>query len=76
VNAIMDAAFRSASSKIWEPVEVDWRHSATPRISKEPDFYDGHTVIKKEILPDGRVKMILRDRDDGSFFDLIVSDDA
>ncbi|MDK1010532.1 MAG: Gfo/Idh/MocA family oxidoreductase [Actinomycetota bacterium] len=76
VNAIMDAAFRSADSKQWEPVQVEWRHGSTPRISKEPDIYDGHTVIKKEILPDGRVKMILRHRDDGAFFDLIVSSDA
>lgn len=74
VNAIMDAAFRSADSRQWEPVEVDWRHGSTPRIAKDPDLYDGHTVIKKEILPDGRVKMILRHRDDGAFFDLIVSD--
>lgn len=75
VNAIMDAAFRSVDSKQWEPIDVEWRHNPTPRISKEPDMYDGHMVIKKEILPDGRVKMILRDRDDGAFFDLIVSDD-
>lgn len=72
VNAIMDAAFKSSKSKMWEPVEAEWRHEPTPRISKEPDYYDGHTVIKKEILPDGRVKMILRHRDDQSFFDLIV----
>ncbi len=71
VNAIMDAAFRSVDSKQWEPIDVEWRYDATPRISKDPEYYDGHTVIKKEILPDGRVKMILRHKDDGSFFDLI-----
>jgi predicted dehydrogenase len=72
VNAIMDAAFRSADSKQWESVDVEWRHGSTPRISREPEYHDGHTVIKKEILPDGRVKFILRHRDDASFFDLIV----
>jgi hypothetical protein len=72
VNSIMDAAFRSSDSKQWEPVELEWRHEPTPRISKEPDYHDGHTVIKKEILPDGRVKLILRHKDDGSFFDLTV----
>ena len=72
VNTIMDAAFRSSDSRQWEPVQVEWRHGTTPRISKEPDYHDGHTVIKKEILPDGRVKHILRHKDDGSFFDLIV----
>ncbi|MCL1601345.1 MAG: hypothetical protein M3112_07395 [Actinomycetia bacterium] len=66
------AADRSVDSKQWESVDVEWRHAATPRISKKPEYHDGHTIIKKEILPDGRAKMILRDKDDGSFFDLIT----
>jgi predicted dehydrogenase len=73
VNAIMDAAFESSRSKQWEPVDVEWRHGSTPRIEKTPEYYKGHTVIKKEILPDGRVKLILRHKDDGAFFDLVTS---
>ena len=33
VNAIMDAAYRSAKAHAWEPVELDWRGGTTPRIA-------------------------------------------
>lgn len=73
VNAIMDACYRSAETQRWEPVELDWRGGSTPRIGKEAQVYDGHTIIKEEILPDGRRKLILRDKDSGLFFDEIAS---
>ena len=73
VNAIMDACYRSAETQRWEPVELDWRGGSTPRIGKEAKVYDGHTIIKEEILPDGRRKLILRDKDSGLFFDEVVS---
>ncbi len=73
VNAIMDACYRSASSKHWEPVELEWRHGSTARIKKDALDYDGHTVIKSETLPDGRRKMILKDKDTGDFVDRIVA---
>jgi hypothetical protein len=34
VNAVMDAWFRSAASRGWEPVEPDWHGGTTPRISR------------------------------------------
>jgi predicted dehydrogenase len=73
VNAIMDACYRSAETQRWESVELDWRGGSTPRIGKEAQVYDGHTIIKEELLPDGRRKLILRDKDSGLFFDKIVS---
>lgn len=73
VNAIMDACYRSARSKQWEPIELEWRHGSTARISKGAAAYDGHTVIKSETLPDGRRKMILKDKDTGDFVDRIVA---
>jgi predicted dehydrogenase len=73
VNAIMDACYRSSRTKQWEAVELDWRHGSTSRISKEALAYDGHTVIKSETLPDGRRKMILKDKDTGDFVDRIVA---
>jgi predicted dehydrogenase len=73
VNAIMDACYRAAESKRWEPVELDWRGGSTPRIGKEVQLHDGHTIIKEEVLPDGRRKLILRNKDSGLFFDEIVS---
>ena len=73
VNAIMDACYRSAGSKTWEPVDLEWRGGATPRIRRTMETYDGHIVIKSEILPDGRRKLILKDKDSGDFVDRIVA---
>ena len=72
VNAVMDAAYRSVESRQWEPVDVEWRGQPTPRIGKEIRRHDGHAIIKDEILPDGRVKMMLSDKDTGAVFDIIV----
>src|SRR6187455_2403583 len=61
VNAIMDACYRSAKSGQWEPVELDWRGGTTARIEAKGELFEGSTVIKREVLPDGRVKLILKD---------------
>ena len=73
VNTIMDACYRSARTKQWEPIDLEWRYGPTPRISKRAAIFDGHTVIKSETLPDGRRKMILKDKDTGDIVDRIVS---
>ena len=46
----------------------------TPRIAAHPEEYDGKVVIKREILPDGRVKMILKDPASGDFADVVVGE--
>ncbi len=73
VNAIMDAAYRSAKAHAWEPVALDWRGGTTPRIATTPEEYEGHVVIKREILPDGRHKLILKDPASGDFSDGVVA---
>jgi predicted dehydrogenase len=73
VNAIMDAAYASASSKAWEPVGLEWRGGATSRIAKDAATHDGHPIVKEEILPDGRRKLILSNKDTGEVFDLVTS---
>ena len=75
VNAVMDAAFASAASRRWEPVRLaEWRGESTTRIAKpEPETYDGLVVIKREILPDGRQKLILKDPRTGDYADRVVS---
>jgi hypothetical protein len=35
-------------------------------------MYDGKVVIKREILPDGRHKLILKDPASGDFVDQVV----
>jgi predicted dehydrogenase len=73
VNSIMDACYRSAQTKQWEPVALDWRHGTTPRIAKSAETFDGQTVIKSETLPDGRRKMILKDPKTGEYVDRVVA---
>lgn len=72
VNAIMDASYRSAESRQWEPVDVEWRGGSTPRIKKHVKTHDGHAIVKEEVLPDGRRKLILSDKDTGSIFDVVT----
>jgi len=72
VNAIIDACFASSASGKWEAVDVDWPYPPVPRISNEPMMHDGHVVIKREVLPDGRIKMILKRSDTGAIVDEVV----
>src|SRR3954471_23001962 len=73
VNAIMDAAYRSAAAHAWVPVDVEWRGGETALIASTPETFDGQVVIKREILPDGRHKLILKDPTSGDFSDRVVS---
>jgi len=76
VNAVMDAAFKSARSRAWEPVMLaDWRGGDVARIGSgtAPETREGMVVIKREILPDGRHKLILKDPASGDYIDRIVA---
>jgi hypothetical protein len=72
VNTIMDACYRSAKSGQWEPVELDWRGGTTARIEAKGELFEGSTVIKREVLPDGRVKLILKDPS-GDYVDRVIA---
>jgi predicted dehydrogenase len=67
VNAIMDAALLSARTKRWEPVALDeWRGDTDADTSQIlRDFDADHFLIKKEKMPDGRVKVILKQKTGG-----------
>jgi len=73
VNAVMDAAYRSISSKLWEPVIIeDWRGSETSESGAEMTDYDAdHFLVKEEILPDGRTKLILKQKAGGKIIQRI-----
>jgi predicted dehydrogenase len=74
VNAVMDACYRSAESKKWEPVQLkEWRGKGAPRIQRAEQLYDGKVIIKQEKMPDGRLKLILKDKVTGSFSDVVVA---
>ena len=67
VNAIMDACYHSVISKQWEPVELDiWRGAEKVEIDVgEVDYDDQFLLVKEEKMPDGRIKLILKDRESG-----------
>lgn len=68
VNAVMDACYRSAQSKKWEPVELEvWRGlDADDYDAPEHVEYDeDHILIKEEVLPDGSKKVILKNKHSG-----------
>jgi predicted dehydrogenase len=67
VNAIMDAAYRSSESKRWEPILLDdWRGSIEAESGPSMIEYDAdHFLVKREVLPDGRTKLILKEKASG-----------
>jgi predicted dehydrogenase len=67
VNCIIDAAYRSARSKQWESVIIeDWHgtEEITPGVSKR-EYDSKYFLIKEEKMPDGKVKIILKDKVSG-----------
>ncbi len=68
VNAIMDAAYRSAESGRWEPVKLDvWRgkQPGEGKAGKQIDYDEHHILIKEELLPNGVKKVILKEKATG-----------
>ncbi len=74
VNAIIDAAYRSAESKQWEPVLLeDWRGSDETDVGVQPAEHDAdHLLIKKEKMPDGKTKLILKEKKTGKIIQKIT----
>ena len=67
VNAITDACYRSIESRRWEPVRLEvWRGSAETSTTMSLVAHDEqYWLIKREHMPDGRTKLILKDRRTG-----------
>jgi predicted dehydrogenase len=68
VNAILDAAYASAKSKKWEAVNLEvWRGSYTPKVeNKWKEYNEEFYLVKEEILPDGKKKIIIKNKVTGS----------
>ncbi|TAF55233.1 MAG: gfo/Idh/MocA family oxidoreductase, partial [Sphingobacteriia bacterium] len=75
VNAILDAAYRSAKTKIWEPVQLEiWRGQTG--LSKESHLveYDAeHWLVKEEMTHYGAKKLILKNKASGKFEERILN---
>jgi len=67
VNAIIDAAYKSAKSGIWEPVQLEeWRGDTdTSNTLAYTNYNEQYYLIKEEVLPDGQKKIILKDKNTG-----------
>jgi len=68
VNEIMDACLKSVKSKQWEPVNFKvWRGSeeATGSQVHLEEYDDQYYLVKEEKLPNGTVKIILKDKQTG-----------
>ena len=78
VNSIMDACYRSADSRQWEPVELEiWRgREDVEKVSTLTDYNAQLYLIKKEKLPDGRNKIILKDKSTGEISQQVVEDES
>jgi predicted dehydrogenase len=74
VNAVMDAAYRSAESKQWETVLLDdWRGSDELDTGVKLAEYDAdHFLIKQEKMPDGKTKLILKQKKSGDIVQKVI----
>jgi hypothetical protein len=85
VNAIIDACYRSMKLGRWEPVELEvWRGKEELQAEagkagggqakgKPAQMEDGFGLVKKEKMPDGRTKVILREKATGRIIEKIES---
>ena len=77
VNAIIDAAYKSAKTKLWEPVVLPlWRgQTGLSKPSVYVDFDAQHWFIKEEILPNGDKKVILKNKETGVITEKVTRQD-
>ncbi len=77
VNAIMDACYRSAESGQWEPIDIDeWRGATgVEKIRADRGEFEGKVLVKRERMPDGKVKLILKDPETGEITQQIQKDE-
>lgn len=73
VNAIIDACYKAAGSKKWEPVEIEaWRGGQAGAFELALKEYDAaHFLIKEEKMPNGKLKIILKDKLTGEISQVI-----
>lgn len=75
VNSVLDAAYKSAKTKLWEPVKLDiWRGKVG--VSKDGHLveYDAdHYLVKEEMTHYGAKKLILKNKKSGKIFEKVIS---
>ncbi len=76
VNAIMDAAYQSVLSKRWEPISLPiWRgRENVESISVRREFDQDHYLVKQERMPDGCLKVIVRNKTSGQISQRVIGE--
>ncbi|MDQ6761363.1 MAG: Gfo/Idh/MocA family oxidoreductase [Bacteroidota bacterium] len=74
VNAVLDAAYKSAKTKLWEPVKLEiWRGKEGYTKDDNPTEYDDeHYLIKEETTHYGAKKIILKNKQSGKISEKII----
>ena len=73
VNTIIDACYKAAESKKWEPVDIkDWCGGSGDKKESVLKEYDSeHYLIKEEKMPNGNLKTILKHKKTGAISQVI-----
>lgn len=71
VNSVLDACYRSAKSKLWEPVQLDiWRgQEGVSKPSPFVEYDDENYLVKEELTHYGARKLILKNKQSGKIFE-------
>lgn len=75
VNSILDAAYRSAKSKLWEPVKLDiWRgRTGVSKDSHLTEYDADHYLVKEEVTHYGAKKVILKNKTTGKISEQTIN---
>jgi predicted dehydrogenase len=74
VNAVLDAAYKSAKSKLWEPVQLDtWRgRRGVTKDSHLVEYDADHYLVKEEMTHYGARKVILKNKQTGKITERVL----
>ncbi|HYC87341.1 MAG TPA: Gfo/Idh/MocA family oxidoreductase [Chryseosolibacter sp.] len=75
VNAVLDAAYRSAKTKQWEPVKLDvWRgRTGVSKDSHLQEYDTDNYLVKEEVTHYGARKVILKNKRTGKITEKVLS---
>lgn len=75
VNAVIDAAYKSAKTKLWEPVILDiWRgREGVGKDSHLVEYDAEHYLIKDEVTHYGARKVIIKNKETGKITEKTIS---
>jgi predicted dehydrogenase len=74
VNAVLDAAYKSAKTKQWEPVVLDiWRGKSGYTKDSHLQEYDAENyLVKEEVTHYGAKKVILKNKETGKIIEKVL----